>query len=85
MPAYAEEMGPRSDHVCGNQRVVYDFCFVLFLGGGCLGVVGWGLVFFFFFHLKFLRLARGKGREEWSVAAGWWVVMWKGEKTVAFS
>lgn len=43
------------------------------------------IIFFFFPHLKFLRLARGKGREEWCVAAGWWVVMWRGEETVAFS
>lgn len=42
------------------------------------------MIIFFVIHLKFLRLARGKGREEWCVAAGWWVVMWKGEETTIF-
>lgn len=40
---------------------------------------------FFSPHLKFLRLARGKGREGWCGAAGWWVVMWQGEEPGAFS
>lgn len=48
-------------------------------------VCGKQMVFYFiFFHFNFLRLARGKGSGERCIAAGWWVVVWKGRKQQHF-